>query len=45
MVVDAGDPDPGPEGIAVLSCPTLMRDAATREALAREVLGFAETLR
>jgi LPPG:FO 2-phospho-L-lactate transferase len=45
MVVDADDPDPGPEGIPVLSCPVLMRGAAGREALAREVLGFAETLR
>ena len=45
MVVDADDPGPGPEGIAVLSCPTLMEGAAGRRALAEEVLAFAESLR
>jgi LPPG:FO 2-phospho-L-lactate transferase len=44
MVVDAGDPDPGPEGIPLLSCPTLMEGPAGRRALAEKVLGFAHTL-
>jgi LPPG:FO 2-phospho-L-lactate transferase len=41
MVVDAGDPDPGPDGIAVLSCPTLMEGRDGRRALAERVLDFA----
>jgi len=44
MVVDAGDPDPGPEEIAVLSCPTLMKGASSRRALAERVLEFARSL-
>ena len=44
IVVDEGDPDPPPEGLAALSCPTLMEGAAGRRALAERVLGFAETL-
>lgn len=44
MVVDAADPDPGPEGLRVLACPTLMEGAEGRRALARRVLEFARTL-
>jgi len=44
MLVDADDPDPGPEGIQVLSCPTLMEGAEGRRALAERVLEFAEAL-
>jgi len=43
MVVDAGDPPPGPKGIRLLSCPTLMEGAGGREALAKRVLEFART--
>ena len=41
MVMDAGDPDPPPEGMAVLSCPTLMEGPEGRRALAERVLDFA----
>ena len=41
MVVDADDPDPAPEEVAVLSCPTLMEGADGRRALAERVLEFA----
>jgi LPPG:FO 2-phospho-L-lactate transferase len=44
MVVDADDPDPPPEDIRVLSCPTLMEGAAGRRELAERVLEFAELL-
>jgi LPPG:FO 2-phospho-L-lactate transferase len=44
MVVDADDPDEGPEGVQVLSCPTLMEGAEGRRALAERVLEFAEAL-
>ncbi len=44
MVVDADDPDPGPEGIRVLSCPTLMAGEEGRRELAERVLEFAEAL-
>jgi hypothetical protein len=43
-VVDSGDPDPGPDGIEVLSCPTLMEGRAGRRALAERVLDFARGL-
>ena len=45
MVVDADDPDPGPDGIRVLSCPTLMQGAEGRRELAERVLEFAQALR
>jgi LPPG:FO 2-phospho-L-lactate transferase len=45
MVVDSGDPDPPPAAIRIHRCPTLMDSAATRRAVAREVLSFAEDLR
>jgi LPPG:FO 2-phospho-L-lactate transferase len=41
MVVDAGDPDPPPEGIPVLNIPTLMEGAEGRKALADRVLDWA----
>ena len=41
IVVDEGDPDPGPKDIPVLSCPTVMEGAAGRRALAERVLEFA----
>jgi LPPG:FO 2-phospho-L-lactate transferase len=44
MVVDAGDTDPGPEDVPVLSWPTLMEDADGRRALAERVLEFARGL-
>ena len=44
MVVDADDPDPGPEGLQVLSCPTLMEGAAGRREVAERVLEFAEVV-
>jgi len=44
MVVDADDPDLGPEGIRLLSCPTLMEDSEGRRELAERVLEFAEML-
>jgi LPPG:FO 2-phospho-L-lactate transferase len=45
MVVDADDPDPGPDGVQVLSCPTLMEGAEGRRELAERVLEFAQMLR
>jgi LPPG:FO 2-phospho-L-lactate transferase len=44
MVVDEDDPDPPPEGLRTLSCPTLMEGAEGRRALAERVLEFAEGL-
>jgi LPPG:FO 2-phospho-L-lactate transferase len=44
MVVDADDPDPGPEGLQVLSCPTLMEGSGGRRELAERVLEFARML-
>jgi LPPG:FO 2-phospho-L-lactate transferase len=44
MVVDADDPDPGPDGVQVLSCPILMEGAEGRRALAGRVLEFAQVL-
>jgi LPPG:FO 2-phospho-L-lactate transferase len=44
MVVDSGDPDPGPDEIRVLSCPTLMKGAQGRRELAERVLEFARVL-
>jgi LPPG:FO 2-phospho-L-lactate transferase len=45
MVCDVGDPDPPPEGVRVLSCPTLMEGREGRRALAERTLEFASTLR
>jgi LPPG:FO 2-phospho-L-lactate transferase len=44
MVVDEGDPDPPPEGLRTLGCPTLMEGPAGRRALAERVLTFAAGL-
>ena len=44
MVVDDEDPGPAPEGIAVLSRPTLMSDARTRRELGQATLEFAREL-
>jgi LPPG:FO 2-phospho-L-lactate transferase len=44
MVVDAADPDPGPQDLRLLSCPTLMEGADGRRRLAERVLEFARTL-
>lgn len=44
LVADADDPDPPPAEIAVLTCPTLMKGAAGRRALAEKVLRFAASL-
>ena len=41
MVVDSDDPDPAPEGLRSLSCPTLMDEADGRRELAERVLDFA----
>jgi LPPG:FO 2-phospho-L-lactate transferase len=45
MVCDAEDPDPPPENLRVLSCPTLMEGPEGRRALAERTLEFASTLR
>jgi len=44
IVVDSGDPDPPPDGLEALSCPTLMEGEAGRRALAERVLEFAQGL-
>jgi LPPG:FO 2-phospho-L-lactate transferase len=44
MVVDEGDPDPPPQGIPTLSCPTLMEGEEGRRGLAERVLAFGEEL-
>ena len=45
MVCDAEDPGQPPEGLPVLSCPTLMEGREGRRALAERTLEFASTLR
>ncbi len=45
MVCDSEDPDPPPEGIRILSCPTLMEGRAGRRAVAERTLEFASTVR
>jgi LPPG:FO 2-phospho-L-lactate transferase len=45
MVCDAADPDPPPENVRVLSCPTLMEGPEGRRLLAERTLEFASTLR
>jgi hypothetical protein len=44
MVVDEGDPDPPPDDVPTLSCPTLMEGADGRRTLAARVLEFAREL-
>jgi LPPG:FO 2-phospho-L-lactate transferase len=41
MVCDQADPDPPPEGIETLSCPTLMEGRDGRRRLAERTLEFA----
>ena len=41
IVCDEGDPDPPPEGIESLLCPTLMEDSGGRRSLAVKTLEFA----
>ncbi len=45
MVCDPEDPDPPPESVRVMSCPTLMEGAKGRRELAARTLEFASTLR
>ena len=44
MVVDADDPDPGPDDVQVFACPTLMEGREGRREVAERVLEFAEVL-
>ena len=44
MVVDGGDPGPGPDDVAVRTLPTLMTDPKTRRRLAEATLEFAREL-
>jgi LPPG:FO 2-phospho-L-lactate transferase len=44
IVVDEGDPDPPPEGIEALVCPTLMEGSKGRVAFADRILDWAEGL-
>jgi LPPG:FO 2-phospho-L-lactate transferase len=45
LVMDSGDPEPGPEQIPVLACPTLMSDSDGQRRLAQDVLDFTRGLR
>ena len=45
MVCDAEDPDPPPQNLPVLGCPTLMKGPEGRRALAERTLEFVSTLR
>jgi LPPG:FO 2-phospho-L-lactate transferase len=45
IVVDEADPDPPPEDLEVLECPTLMEGAEGRRALAQRVLDLVPALR
>ncbi len=45
IVCDQGDSGPPPEGLEVLSCPTLMQDREGRRVLAERTLEFASTFR
>lgn len=44
IVVDEGDPDPPPEGLPALVCPTLMDSDESRAGLAQRVLDWAGSL-
>jgi LPPG:FO 2-phospho-L-lactate transferase len=44
MLCDHEDPDPPPEGLPVMSCPTLMEGHEGRRALAERTLEFASSL-
>jgi hypothetical protein len=45
MICDSEEPDPPPEGVTVLDCPTLMEGSKGRRQLAERTLEFASTLR
>jgi LPPG:FO 2-phospho-L-lactate transferase len=45
MVCDAEDPDPPPDGVRILSGPTLMEGREGRRGLAERTLEFASTVR
>jgi LPPG:FO 2-phospho-L-lactate transferase len=45
MVCDDADPEPPPEGLEILSCPTLMEGSEGRRRLAKRTLDFAANLR
>jgi LPPG:FO 2-phospho-L-lactate transferase len=45
MVCDESDPEPPPEGIEILSCPTLMEGPKGRQRVAEQTLDFARNLR
>jgi LPPG:FO 2-phospho-L-lactate transferase len=45
MICDPEDPDPPPESIRVMSCPTFMEGRPGRRELAERTLEFASTLR
>jgi len=44
MVCDPEDPDPPPDGVRVMTCPTLMDGRAGRRELAERTLEFALTV-
>lgn len=44
MVCDEADPEPPPEGLEILSCPTLMEGPEGRRRLAKQTLDFAANL-
>jgi LPPG:FO 2-phospho-L-lactate transferase len=44
MICDPEDPDPPPQGVRVMSCPTLMEGPEGRRELAQRTLEFASTL-
>lgn len=41
MLIDSGDPGPGPDDVRILALPTLMTDARSRRRLAEAALQFA----
>ena len=45
ILCDPEDPEPAPDGLAVMSCPTLMDGSEGRRGLAERTLEFASTLR
>jgi LPPG:FO 2-phospho-L-lactate transferase len=44
IVCDSEDPEPAPDGTAVMSCPTLMEGREGRRGLAERTLEFTSTL-
>ena len=44
MICDSGDPDPPPESVRTLTCPTLMEGDEGRRGLAERTLKFAEAI-